>query len=277
MIQSNEVAPGDHSCGARLKHAREAAGLSREDVGGRLKMPLRVVRALESDDWSLLGARVYVRGQLRSYARLLGVDLDIDSALRQVEPATIVPPELVSRSHTPRYQRVFEQMTRRVVYISITVAIALPVWIATRPHIDNVPALQPLETPVAFPGSEQLESSPSGNPARAAAPVERTPMVASMTSLPSRAAPSSGLSFSFRGESWVQVFARDGRALEQGMLGAGDRLNYAKGDVGRVVLGDSTAVDVRQAGQPVDLSPFSRAKVARFTLSSDGSLAPVVD
>jgi cytoskeleton protein RodZ len=34
---------------------------------------------------------------------------------------------------------------------------------------------------------------------------------------------------------------------------------------------------VKKAGATVDLSPFSRANVARFTLSSDGSLAPVAD
>ena len=33
----------------------------------------------------------------------------------------------------------------------------------------------------------------------------------------------------------------------------------------------------RAAGEVVDLEPFSRANVARFTLSSDGSLAPVAN
>ena len=49
------------------------------------------------------------------------------------------------------------------------------------------------------------------------------------------------------------------------------------GEVGKVVLGNSSAVQVQQAGKPVDLAPFSRGSVARFTLSSDGSLAPVAD
>jgi cytoskeleton protein RodZ len=85
------------------------------------------------------------------------------------------------------------------------------------------------------------------------------------------------LSLAFEGESWVQVFAPDGSSLEKGLLDAGDRRTYDKGEVGRIVLGNTSAVRVLSAGEPVDLAPFSRANVARFTLSSDGSLAPVVD
>jgi cytoskeleton protein RodZ len=56
-------APG---CGQRLRAAREAAGLSLHDVAGRLKMPVRIIEALEAEDWARIGAPVFVRGQLRS-------------------------------------------------------------------------------------------------------------------------------------------------------------------------------------------------------------------
>ncbi|MDQ3617638.1 MAG: DUF4115 domain-containing protein [Pseudomonadota bacterium] len=274
MIQSNQVVSGVDSCGARLQHARVAAGLSHEDVASRLKMPVRVVRALESDDWSPLGAPVFVRGQLRSYARLLRIDLDVDSELAQAHLASGTPPALVSHNHTPRYQRVFEQLTRRVVYIAITAAIAVPVWVATRPQLANQQvAVQSLDVSPASAAGKAVEPDARLKPV----PVERTPMAASMTPISSRPVEISGLSFTFSGDSWVQVFARDGGSLKQGMLGAGDSLKYDKGQVGRVVLGDTSSVEVRQAGKPVDLSPFSRANVARFTLSSDGSLAPVSD
>jgi cytoskeleton protein RodZ len=44
-----------------------------------------------------------------------------------------------------------------------------------------------------------------------------------------------------------------------------------------VVLGNASAVEVQQAGSTVDIAPYRRANVARFTVSSDGSLAPVAD
>ncbi|MBA2237798.1 MAG: DUF4115 domain-containing protein, partial [Lysobacter sp.] len=76
------------------------------------------------------------------------------------------------------------------------------------------------------------------------------------------------------GETWLEVFARDGSSIEQGTLSAGSKRSYEPGQVGRVVLGNSAAVQLRKAGTLVDLAPFTRANVARFRLSSDGSLVP---
>lgn len=270
MMLSNEVAPdGGGSCGARLKSARERAGLSHADVSARLKMPTRVVQALEDDDLARIGAPVFVRGQLRSYARLLGVDLEPE--LDRVAVAQVAPSELVSHTHTPRYRRVFEQATRRAIYIVLTAAIAVPVWLATRPHLDSNLAVQSLDVPATLAATD---ATPTNEPAVAA---QRTPLIASMTSLPAAPATQTALSLNFSGDSWVQVYAADGSTLEQGLLGAGERRSYGAGQVARVVLGNSAAVEVLQAGKPVDLAPFSRANVARFTLSSDGSLAPVAD
>ena len=92
----------------RLRKAREAAGLTEADVAERLKMPVRVVRSLEAEDWSRLGAPVFVRGQLRSYSRLLGLMTAPMVAASGVAP--IEPPALVPRSYTPPMQRLVEQV-----------------------------------------------------------------------------------------------------------------------------------------------------------------------
>ena len=122
--------------GDQLRVAREAMGLAQADVAARLKMPLRVVRSLEEEDWSRLGAPVFVRGQLRSYARLLG--LDADPVVEAAEVAPVAPPVLTPRTFTPPLQRLAEQAARRFVYVVMTVAIAIPVWLATRPQADLV-------------------------------------------------------------------------------------------------------------------------------------------
>ncbi|MGV8942293.1 MAG: helix-turn-helix domain-containing protein [Lysobacter sp.] len=269
MTQSDDVASGAHSCGARLKNAREKAKITQEEVSARLKMPLRVIRSLENDDWQT-GSVVFVRGQLRSYAKLL--DIDIEQELVRAGVSNVVPSTLVSHTHTPRYQRVFEQATRRAVYIAITAVIAVPVWLATRPHLSNAPDIQSLEVPAIVSAAvDPIE--PSADAAR-----QRTPVIASMGSLRATAASeTTGLSLSFNGDSWVQVFAADGRLIEQGLLSSGDQRDFGQQEVGRVVLGNVSVVDARKNGKSIDLTLFSRANVARFTLSSDGSLAPVID
>lgn len=267
MMQAKDDAPDQGaSCGMRLRQARENARLSLEDVSGQLKMPVAVVCALENDDWERQGAPVFVRGHLRSYAKLLGIDIEDEIARSEI--AAVIPPELVSHSHTPRYQRVLEQVTRRAVYIVVTAAIAVPVWQATRPHLSNNMIVESLD----LPGTSTAGRA-APDPRRQ--PNQRTPLIASIASITPTSEPP--LTLHFTGDSWVQVFAADGTSVEQGLLAAGEKRSYPKGTIGRVVLGNSAAVEVRQGGSPVSLEPFSRANVARFTLSSDGSLAPVTD
>src|SRR3546814_15212475 len=96
-----------------------------------------------------------------------------------------------------------------------------------------------------------------------------------MASLPQRHAAAPALSLRFSGESWVQVAAPDGRSIEEALLEAGDTRSYAAGEVGHLVLGNASAVELRSSGDVQDLEPYMRANVARFTVSSGGSLAPV--
>jgi cytoskeleton protein RodZ len=60
------------SPGARLRTAREARGLSIEEVADRLRLNEALVLAMEEDRFGLLGAPVFARGHLRNYAALVG-------------------------------------------------------------------------------------------------------------------------------------------------------------------------------------------------------------
>ena len=76
------------SPGARLRAAREARGLSIEDVAERLRLSAALVLAMEQDRFALLGPPVFARGHLRNYAVLVGApeqeimadcDVEVDS------------------------------------------------------------------------------------------------------------------------------------------------------------------------------------------------------
>ncbi|MFA0923600.1 helix-turn-helix domain-containing protein [Xanthomonas fragariae] len=272
----------EKGCGQHLREARQAAGLSVDDVAGKLRMPAHVVRSLEQEEWQRLGAPVFVRGQLSSYARLLQVDLE--SLLQQANIAPIEPVKLVSHTHTPRARRILESTTRKAMYVVITGVFAVPVWYATRSHLDGKAA------PTMVSLDSMPESARAGRPGNAAAqpasaPREQpAPYIASMTPVPRATAEAEAtavsttsggsLSLSFSGDSWVQILAPDGSAVEKALVRAGERRSYSPGQVGRVVLGNASAVQVQQGGSIVDVKPFQRANVARFAVSSDGSVVP---
>jgi cytoskeleton protein RodZ len=249
-------ADADSGCGRRLRNAREAAGLSIDDVATRLRMPVRVVESLEAEDWNRLGAAVYVRGQLRSYSRLLGLSTEtVQSAagVARVEPVALVP-----RTYVPRMRIVAEQVARRLVYVVITAAIALPVWLATRPHL----------------ATDGAESASLDIPVTAPAARQPVPLVASMAPVAQRAAAAPALELRLVEDSWVEITGSDGRVIEQSLLRAGTVRSFAAGEVGGMVVGNAAAVELKRNGAGQDLAPYLRANVARFTVSSDGSLAP---
>jgi cytoskeletal protein RodZ len=64
------------SAGQMLAAAREAAGLSLDDVAHATKLRASILAAMEDDDFSHCGGTVYARGQLRTIAPVVGLDPD---------------------------------------------------------------------------------------------------------------------------------------------------------------------------------------------------------
>ncbi|MGV8944347.1 helix-turn-helix domain-containing protein [Thermomonas sp.] len=251
-------------CGERLKQAREAAGLSIDDVAARLHMPARVVRSLEAEDWSRLGAPVFVRGQVRSYSRLVG--LTTAPMMAAIDIGPVEPSHLVSRTHTPRAQWWAEQIGRRLVYIVLTLSLAVPAWVATSQHLSGAAnAAAPLDIPT------------KANVSVLPASVARRTVMASMAPVAAAVveAPAAGIVIRTHAETWLDAVAADGSSIEKGLLPSGSERHYARDQLARLTIGDASAVDVNHNGQQVDLAPFTRTNVARFTVSSDGSLVVV--
>ncbi len=86
MSATDDVAPtgavtisaaADTTPGVLLREARERAGLSQDDIAGKLKLAPRQIAAIETGDWNSLPERTFTRGFMRSYARIVGLDPDI--------------------------------------------------------------------------------------------------------------------------------------------------------------------------------------------------------
>ncbi len=78
------------TAGALLAQAREAAGLSRADVANKLKFSVKQIESVEADHYSMLGGNTFVRGLVRTYAKLL--ELDAGPVLAALESSAL-PPE----------------------------------------------------------------------------------------------------------------------------------------------------------------------------------------
>jgi len=73
-MQTGALTPDHATPGRILAAARTERGMSVSEVAQRLKFSLRHIEALEADRYDALPSGPFVRGMIRTYAKLLGVD-----------------------------------------------------------------------------------------------------------------------------------------------------------------------------------------------------------
>ncbi len=81
----DEAESGDVvTVGQRLREAREARGLSVEDIAAQTRIPTRHLSSLETSDWDKLPAATYSIGFAKNYAGAVGLDRsEIGEQLRE--------------------------------------------------------------------------------------------------------------------------------------------------------------------------------------------------
>ena len=73
MVDDEPIA-GTDTVGVRLRQAREAKGLSIEDVASSTRIPTRHLQSLEDSEWHKLPAATYSVGFAKNYAGAVGLD-----------------------------------------------------------------------------------------------------------------------------------------------------------------------------------------------------------
>ena len=267
-IESFQETLFEDPLGLRFRHAREKLRWSAESVAQQTKLPLAVIEAIEREDWARLGAPIYVRSYVNSYARLLGLPAGLADDIVRQQPAPALKVEVGSS----RGRGVFDSGLRNIGYLAMTAAIlGVAFMLAARFNQSSDPAA----TPVA--DTETLAAPANAAPVSQPQQVEvaASPVMASLApTLPTSNA-ASDLVLRFQRDSWVDFVAADGRRIERGMVPAGSERHFKPGEVARITLGDATSVSVDFAGRNVDLAPYREANVARFAVSSTGEPAPL--
>ncbi len=303
------------SLGTRLSKAREARRIPIEGIAQQLRVPVKVVRAIEEDRLEGI-APIYLRGYVRAYARIVG--LSEDSVLVGL-PSTETPVVATSRSG-----RVMDRGVRSggglklATVVVVAILIGLMVASFRTPIVDDVavdevgidarlaegdtgleagraepetsaigatpalpdtapatpepmPPVPPSAVPPAAPGPAVAPSD--DNPvAGSAAVAEAAPSAPPVT--PGAEAPEGAgaltadhkLVLELDRESWTEVQDARGAKLYYALAAAGQTIKVAGEPPFRVVLGNAPDVEVFYNGKPFDVTPWSRGRVARFTV-----------
>ena len=85
MEDDSAIIESPPGIGAQLRAAREAKGLTLEQVAAETRIPQRHLLAMEADDFGKLPGRTYAVGFARTYAKALGLDHDDVAARVRLE------------------------------------------------------------------------------------------------------------------------------------------------------------------------------------------------
>ena len=281
------------SYGAQLARQRQSAGLSVNDIAATLRLHPNQVRAIEEEDLARLPAVAYVRGFIRSYARVLNIDpapllTDLNAKLAPARESVV---DGMAADHSAARaagrERMFPQWAIGVALL-ILIVLGFIGWQATFPPAPAAQAaLETVVTPAAPPTvalpaaalspapqtttrsttpasatSETATSAASVDPIPAPADIAEPTVASSVTA--SGAAPAVLLRFT--GASWAEVTDRGGKILLSQLSSAGAE-HALDGELPlTVVIGDANFASVEVRGAAFNLQPFTRNNVARFTV-----------
>jgi cytoskeleton protein RodZ len=239
--------------GEEFRSAREARGLSLSDVAERLHIRSVYLAAIEDEDWHVIGAPVYVRGFMRTYARFLGLDPEAAvarfAAAVPAGPPVAAPPRAAATPSNAGEKRAEQSSPSLAAVLSIVVALIVVLFVGYefyqyRSGAPAVPAAQGSsaavpdvaadDTPTTAPDA----SADAGSAATAALPPPLpTPKPVSQR----------GLSVKVTDTSWLRVTI-DGTVVLEGTLPAGTSKSF-NGKVADVRVGNAGGVRIAVNGR----------------------------
>jgi cytoskeleton protein RodZ len=289
------------SIGMRLRSARNAAGLSIEDVARASRIGVGTLAAIESDDLSTLGAPIYARGYLRAYARAVGLPESVVAGA--LEARAVPTPALVATQRTSRTHYLASRYAPPLAYALLTLVVLVPLVMSLRPALAPAPVampeLQPIDgssqelglaavpAPAPPPSPVDDAQSPAGTDAIEAGPPEapastagtdptaepQRPVMASMAGMP-EAAPAGALAsrrvvLRLAQQSWVELTGATGQRIEYGLLPAGSVREYQISGNASLRIGNVRGAALQIDGQAVDLALHTAGNVARVQVGAE--------
>lgn len=272
------------SLGRELAQARATRGWSTAEIASRLRIRVDLVEALERDDHAAFGAVTYARGQMRNYARLVGIDLP------QTPPTPVAPPPRTLARRAPELHPRRPHVVRwGGIVITAGLVVLGALWArdghAPDPR-ENAPAAAPTaEIPItaapqaAEPTPEPAPTPSEANPAPADAASAATAAEPAPTTEPApSAAPTpvpagmASVRIRSRAVSWVEVTDHSGKRLVYELVSPGAERAAQGVPPFRVLLGNAPSVELLYNDAPVSLP--AEQHVVRLTLGAPASAEP---
>ncbi|CAN5188800.1 hypothetical protein BH10PSE13_BH10PSE13_04950 [soil metagenome] len=235
---------------ARMRAAREAAGLGLAEVAQRTRVPLRHLEALERGDYAALPGITYCAGFARAYARAVGLDekaivAQVREEIEQTGDLTTDQYQIDEPADPARVP------PRTLAWVAAIVAILLSsgygLW---RMQINTPPGEDVLVGDIPQP--RQVQQPRPVAPPRIAGPVVLTAVE----------------------DVWLRIYDADGKALLEKTLAKSESFTVPEGAKNPMILtGRPDALAVTVGGRPVPPLGTAERTISDVPISATALLA----
>ena len=292
--------------GEILHNKRKEIGLSLDEITEKLNLDSNLIKLLENNDYEKFKVETYLKGYLRAYAKVLGIDGDrIIKLYKESNPEK--EPEILPDVKPKNQKNSGDRSVKLFSYIlGLTIALSMLIWyqknIMIKPdvnenYIGNIELNKNNEINGVDTSykiiihsdywqwpidniSERYRESGSNDQSKSlknekiqdelkedviqeqALETEESPVYETQQS-------SDPIVLALRGDSWVEVYDREGNRLFLDLARGGKNYIINGNSPFDILLGAANEVSVEFNGSIVNIEPYTRYGIARFTLPAE--------
>lgn len=292
----------DPGPGLLLQQARIKKDLSLKDISTRLRLGKDIIDALENDNYDKLPAPIFVRGYIKSYAAIVSIDASQIIAQYNKVVGEVDTSISLGTAHvtSPSMTAIKDRKKKWIPVISagLLILIGLIIWMfvdtdapsqaqqsdhsaelqtatatltpiikyemknelieqqARSQPLSNTDTVKPLVEPEI---EKELEVAPTLTADLVDTGVDEAKQKTIKSELDQ-------LVLIFNGDSWVDVSDATGKRLIYTMLKSGQQRSVSGQPPFKLNLGNAPKINLTRNGETVDLTPYTRGKIAKFRL-----------
>ena len=289
--------------GEILRNKREEIGLSLDEITEKLNLDSNLIELLENNDFEKFKVETYLKGYLRAYSKLLGIDGDrIIKLYKESNPEK--EPEILPDVKPKNQKNSSDRSVKLFSYIiGLSIALSMLIWyqknITIRPdtnnnNIGNIELNKnneingvdtsykiithsdywqwPIDNiPDRYRDSGENDNSKSVKNEKIKDNIkenviqeevletEESPIYETQQSADT-------VVLNLRGDSWIEIYDREGNRLFLDLAQGGKNYIINGNSPFDILLGAANEVSVEFNGSLVNIEPYIRYGIARFTL-----------
>lgn len=284
------------TAGQLLRAARETKQWSQKESASQLNLRLSLIESMESDQYDPNLLPTFIRGYLRSYARLLKIsEHDVLKAYERQHGAKTIEPRTMHSFSNRTEKEATENRFMLLTYLVIAVLVGMLLvwwwqthWLADNSVAGDTQSAEVMATSLE-PDSSFIEHAlPAGANQTVMATTEptepnelqptSTEFLATETTSQRSAEDGlaefaqqaeespSRLRMRFHDECWIDVVDAEGSRIAFGTKKSGYQFQVQGIAPFTVTLGNPTVVEIDFNDQAVDLSAYNTGRVAKFSV-----------